>query len=105
MSHAQQILESRNIFQLNVVELQCNQVDDWLGAPPEIPVIFGAYVYSSVAQAVSALVALLPSESSKFDTPCKHSFVDWARPKKRTEHIACSQSTLCNKTLCVKEDM
>ena len=46
MSHAQQILESRNIFQLNVVELQCNQVDDWLGAPPEIPVIFGAYVYS-----------------------------------------------------------
>ena len=27
------------------MELQCNQVDDWLGAPPEIPVIFGAYVY------------------------------------------------------------
>ena len=45
MSHAQQILESRNIFRLNVVELQCNQVDDWLGVPPEIPVIFGAYVY------------------------------------------------------------
>ena len=46
MSHAQQILESRNIFRLNVVELQCNQVDDWLGAPPEIPVIFGTYVYN-----------------------------------------------------------
>ena len=45
MNHAQRILESRNIFQFNVVELQCNQVDDWLGAPPEIPVIFGAYVY------------------------------------------------------------
>ena len=45
ISHAQQILENRNIFRLNVVELQCNQVDDWLGAPPEIPVIFGAYVY------------------------------------------------------------
>ena len=45
MSHAQQILENRNIFRFNVVELQCNQVDDWLGAPPEIPVIFGAYVY------------------------------------------------------------
>ena len=27
------------------MELQCNQVDGWLGAPPKIPVIFGAYVY------------------------------------------------------------
>ena len=32
VSHAQQILENRNIFRFNVVELQCNQVDDWLGA-------------------------------------------------------------------------
>ena len=44
MSYAQQIPENRNISRPNVVELQCNQVDDWLGAPPEIPVIFGAYV-------------------------------------------------------------
>ena len=47
MSYAQQILENRNISWFNVVELQCNQVDDWLGAPPEIPVIFGAYVYKN----------------------------------------------------------
>ena len=47
MSYAQQILENRNISWFNVVELQCNQVDDWLGAPPEIPVIFGAYVYTA----------------------------------------------------------
>ena len=47
VSHAQQILENRIIFRFNVVELQCNQVDDWLGAPPEIPVIFGAYVYTA----------------------------------------------------------
>ena len=46
MSYAQQIPENRNISRPNVVELQCNQADDWLGAPPEIPVIFGAYVYS-----------------------------------------------------------
>ena len=45
MSHAQQILENRIIFRFNVVELQCNQVERELGAPPEIPVIFGAYVY------------------------------------------------------------
>ena len=44
MSHAEQILESRNIFRFNAIELQCNQVDGWLGARPEIPVIFGAYV-------------------------------------------------------------
>ena len=49
MSHAQQKVENRNIFWFNVVELQCNQVDDWLGAPPEIPVIFGAYVYSLIS--------------------------------------------------------
>ena len=45
MSHAQQILENRIIFRFNVVELQCNQVERELGGPPEIPVIFGAYVY------------------------------------------------------------
>ena len=49
MSHAQQIPENSNIFQFNFVELQCNQVDDWLGAPPEIPVIFGAYVYIDIS--------------------------------------------------------
>ena len=48
MSHAQQILENRIIFQFNVVELQCNQVERELGAPPEILVIFGAYVYTPV---------------------------------------------------------
>ena len=45
INHAQQILESRNISRFNVVELQYNQVDDRLGAPPEILVIFGASVY------------------------------------------------------------
>ena len=33
------------MFQLEAMELQCNQGGDWLGAPPRIPVIFGAYVY------------------------------------------------------------
>ena len=41
----QQIRESRSMFQLEAMELQCNQGGDWLGAPPRIPVIFGAYVY------------------------------------------------------------
>ena len=41
----QQIRESRSMFRLEAMELQCNQGGDWLGAPPRIPVIFGAYVY------------------------------------------------------------
>ena len=40
----QQIRESRSMFQLEAMELQCNQGGDWLGAPPRIPVIFGAYM-------------------------------------------------------------
>ena len=41
----QQIRESRSMFQLEAIELQCNQGGDWLGAAPRILVIFGAYVY------------------------------------------------------------
>ena len=55
MSHAQQKVENRNIFWFNVVELQCNQVDDWLGAPPEIPVIFGTYVYLGVSKGTHSM--------------------------------------------------